>query len=73
MTSSAIPEARHAVDELASLAVPQESALATGDRDERLPGGLGEWVQKPSWHDPNGSCWGAAVAVGIWKLRFIVR
>ena len=46
----AVPQARHGVDQLVAVAVPQQRALAAGDRDEIPPCRLGERMQKGVGH-----------------------
>ena len=46
----AVPQAGHGVDQLVAVAVPQQRALAAGDGDEPLAGGLGERMQEGVGH-----------------------
>ena len=45
----AVPQARHRVDVLVAVAVPQHGSLAPHDRDELLAGRLGERMEEGRW------------------------
>ncbi len=46
----AVPEARHGVDQLVAVGVPQQRPFATGDRDEALSRRLGERMEEGTGH-----------------------
>ena len=45
-----VPQAGHAIDELAAVLVPHQGAFAAFDADEALAGGLGVWVEERCRH-----------------------
>ena len=50
MPDLAVPEARHGIDHLVAVDIPQQRALASGDGDELLAGRLREGVEEGAWH-----------------------